>query len=355
MLTLIFLGFVLLIAQSLGIRILAFILPNGMLPLERLVFSLALGMGALGIINLALGMLGMLHQAWIAAALVLVTIWLAPDLCMSIQHLLQSPRRFVSWWSHAGNLPRAVLIFAGAIGVVSLFNSLGPPWDYDGLMYHLLGPKLFLEQGRIFPYPDNWYINAPFTVEMIFSLGMAFGDDIFPKLIHFSLGVSYVIATYVLASRWLQEDKTWLAVAILLGIPTLPIWAGFAYIDLGWSLFEVLATLAMIIWWRKGGDRWLVLSGLMIGLAMGSKYLGLMGFGLLGLFLIAATYKHGLHTTFRSALRYAIHPGFLLRHAFGATHGSIRVHYTTESVRWGNRTNILNSARYMTWSGAYRL
>jgi hypothetical protein len=297
---------VLLLAQGLGNRILDLILPKRILPLERLVFSLALGMGTFGYMNLALGMLGILRSAWIAGMLVLLTIWLASDLSQSIKYLIQFPRRLASWWSQASAIPRSVVFFAGVIGLVSLFNSLGPPWDYDGLMYHLLGPKLFLEQGRIFPYPDNWYINAPFTVEMLFSLGMAFGDDIFPKLIHLSFGVIYVIATYALASRWLQQDRTWLAVAVLMGIPTLPIWAGFAYIDLGWSLFEVLATYAIVIWWRKGGDRWLILSGIMVGLAMGSKYLGLMGFGLLGLFLIAGTTKQGFQTMIRSALTYAV-------------------------------------------------
>jgi hypothetical protein len=306
LLTLILLGLVLLLAQALGNRILDLILPKGILPLERLVFSLAMGMGTFGYIYFALGMLGILRRAWIAGILVLLSIWLAPDLSQSIKSVIRFPRRFASWWSQASAIPRSVVFFTGVIGLVSLFNSLGPPWDYDGLMYHLLGPKLFLEQGRIFPYTDNWYINAPFTVEMLFSLGMAFGDDVFPKLIHFSLGVIYVIATYALASRWLQGDKAWLAVAVLLGIPTLPIWAGFAYIDLGWSLFEVLATSAMVVWWRKGDHRWLTLSGLMVGLAMGSKYLGLMGFGLLGLFLIAAAYKHGLQPTIRSALQYAI-------------------------------------------------
>ncbi len=306
LLTFIFLGLVLLLAHCLGNRILNFILPKGILTLERFIFSLALGIGTLGYINLTLGILGILRHTWIAGILLLLTIWLAPDLSQSIKHLIRFPRRLASWWSQASTVPRAVVIITGMIGLVSLFNSLGPPWDYDGLMYHLLGPKLFLEQGRIFPYPDNWYINAPFTVEMVFSLGMAFGDDVFPKLIHFSLGVIYVIATYALASRWLQQDRAWLAVAVVLGIPTLPIWAGFAYIDLGWSLFEVLATYAIVIWWRKGGHHWLILSGLMVGLAMGSKYLGLMGFGLLGLFLIAATYKQGFQTITRSALMYAL-------------------------------------------------
>ncbi len=200
----------------------------------------------------------------------------------------------------------AILILGLAIGALSLIHALGPPWDYDGLMYHLLGPKLFLEAGRVFPNTDNWYINGPFTIEMIFTVGMAFGDDVFPKLIHYAFGVLLVLATYAFGRRWVGSQAAWLAVAVLLTLPTLPVWAAFAYIDLGWSLYEFLAIMMAILWLQDRDTKHLIAAGALLGLAMGSKYLGLHGLLVLGVFVVIALRKAGWHQIVRSGLSLSV-------------------------------------------------
>ena len=80
---------------------------------------------------------------------------------------------------------------------------------------------------------------------------MGFGDDVFPKLVHYLFGLLAVSATWMVGKRWAGASVGWLAACVLVGIPTLPVWASFAYIDLAWTLYEFLA-LACVL---SGGTR----------------------------------------------------------------------------------------------------
>jgi len=295
------------LAAGVGRRILRWIAPPGLSRLEDLVFSFALGLGALGYAVLALSFAGLLGRGPIALLFLVASLCVGPDLGGWLGGVKSLTAAAPRAWRDAGWLARSVCLIGALIAVLAFLHALSPPWDYDGLMYHLVGPRLFFEAGRLFPYPENWFINGPFTIEMVFTVGMAFGDDVFPKLIHFSLGVLLVAATYAAGKRWVGLRGGWLAVAVLLGVPALPVWSAFAYIDCGWSLYEFLAMVAALAWWRdRSSPRWLVVSGIMIGLAMGSKYLGLMGFAVLALFVTLSCLQRGWTDLVRSAMALGI-------------------------------------------------
>lgn len=294
------------ISTGIGLRILSFLAPQVLSSLESLLYGFALGVGALAYYLLGLGLAGVLSTEMIAATLVALSWWLAPELSKLSKNMSELAARTYRIWRAAGTAGKIAGLVAVAIGVLSFMNTLSPPWDYDGLMYHLVGPKLFVEAQRVFPHPDNWYLNGPFTIEMLFTVGMSFGDDVFPKLVHYSMGLLFLGATYSIARRWLSRSEALLSVAILLTVPTLPIWASLAYIDLGWSAFEVLGLGALLVWWRERSQRWLLLSGTMIGLAAGSKYLGLMGVALLGAFVLFGTWKQGWRQSLRAGLSFGL-------------------------------------------------
>ncbi len=284
---------ILALSLVLGLRLMRGLSPPQTMGMESHVFGFALGIGSLGYIALALGLAGLLSRGAIIVVLIGLSWWLAPELHDLGRGIRKIPRRVKAWWKTSPTSEHAIALLAGSIALVGLINALSPPWDYDGLMYHLVGPKMALEAGRLLPDTDNWYINGPFTMEMVFALGMAFGDDIFPKLIHFSMGILLVAATFVVGRRWLSLKEAWIATAVLLSVPILPVLASFAYIDLGWSAFEFLAMGAVWIWWRGRSRRWLALGGLLMGFALGSKYLALPGLALLALFVVLATRKKG--------------------------------------------------------------
>src|SRR3990170_4265110 len=292
-LTLLLMAITAVLAHGLGEKLLHLLAPPDLTRLEGSVFSLALGLGALGYLMFGLGMIGLLNTAWITGSILGLSLWVGSQWRAAPGRVRRALSAIRAAWRSAEPLARISAVLAAVIGILAFIHSLSPPWDYDGLMYHLVGPQLFLREGRILPYPDNWYVNAPFTLEMVFSLGMAYGDDVFPKLIHFSSAVLLVLATYAAGRRWLGERGGWLSAAILLGVPTLPIWASFAYIDLGWALYEFLALVAGLVWWQSRSRRWLGMSAVFIGLAMGTKYLGLTGLAVLGVFVALAAAREG--------------------------------------------------------------
>jgi hypothetical protein len=272
--------------------------------LEQVVFGLPIGLGALAYGVMTLGLIGLLQPWVILLYLVIVGIW-------AHQEWSEVSTRLPVWviqlwqaWRRLSLGKKAVCLLGGLILACSVVQALAPPWDYDGLMYHLHGPKLFLQAGRILLLPDTW-ANYPFTLEMLYTLGMAFGSDTFARLIHLIYGVLLVLATFCLGRRYLGGDEGWIAVVILLGVPILPFWASLAYTDMA-GLYEFLAMYALVLWKENQQRRWLVLAGLMMGWALGSRYLAVGGLGVLGLWVIWQCRYQGLRNIFINGIIFGL-------------------------------------------------
>lgn len=265
---------------------------------SQVLFGTTMGLGLVGFILFLLGsatLLSTISIILVQLALSLIGSWDISRILIELRYKLPAALR-----TDRPRFHQIVLVFIAFISLTALLNSLTPPWDYDGLMYHLTGPKIFLERGGLFPYPENWYMNGPFSVELIFTLGMGVGDDVFPKLVHFFTGVLLVYGTWYFARKWFNGTAGWIAAGTLLTIPTLPAWATFAYIDLAWGLFEFLSLTTFFLWIKERRRSWLILSGCMTGFAMASKYLGLMA-----LAVIATVF---LYLILRGSVREFIKP-----------------------------------------------
>jgi hypothetical protein len=280
------LGLILLLASGLGWKVLRRLRVRELTALEKAVFALPLGLGILAYGVLALGLLGLL-DSW---ALLL---WLLAVGILSWPEWSELLARLPSWMSRQlsgfGGLrwgEKAILLVGGLVLGLGLLNALTPPWDYDGLMYHLLAPRLFLQAGQILPLPDTWQANGPFTIEMLYTLGLAWESDTFAKLLHYSCALWLVLATFGFGQRHLGRAEAWLAVALLLGVPIFPNWAASAGADMAWALYEFLALYALMLWRERYQNHLLFLAALMVGFALGSKYLALGALGILGLWIL---------------------------------------------------------------------
>ncbi len=266
------LALVLSVAAGTGYRLLRrFSLPLS--PSEMTVFGVPLGLGIVAYGVLALGLFGWLNAAALAGWLVALMAfswreWTRMAANLSLRAGWQRWRRW-----HIGY--KVVFGATTVIFGLSALQALTPPWNYDGLMYHLQAPRLFLQAGRIAFQPENWPANYPLTTEMLYTLGMAFGSDTFARLMHLTLAAWLVLATFVTGRHFLGKSGGWLAATILLGIPMYPIWGSLSNVDMGWSLWGFLALFAMLRWQKSDNRRWLALAGVLAGLAIGSKYLAL--------------------------------------------------------------------------------
>lgn len=284
---------VILVATATGWKIMHRLQLEGLGGLDRFIFAAPIGLGITAYGVLALGLLGLL-EAWALGA------WLFLLAAYGLAEMEEIWRRLLAWLRYGIKSlhswkPGAIALGAviGLLALMTFLQALTPPWDADGLLYHLQGPRLFLSSGRIAPLPQNWLTYYPSTIEMLFLLGQGWGSEVFAKLLNFAFAVILLLATYSLGRRFLGSMGGWLSAAILLGIPILPIWASIAYIDLAWASLEFLSVGAALIWFSERKPAWLVLSGILMGFALGSKYLALGGGLALVLWVIWNSRKEG--------------------------------------------------------------
>jgi hypothetical protein len=285
---------VLLVSGGIGLKIIRWIRVVPSTFLETIVFVVPVGLGLFAYGIFALGLFGLLEAQYSIVWFAFLFIWSWREWCeLASIGMVKLRETFQTF--HQINIGKKLLLLAFfLILTLTTFQALTPPWDYDGLMYHLQGPRIFLDSGRILPLPDTWGANGPFTIEMLYMFGLRFGSDTFAKLLHMSYAILLVIATFTFGRRFLGRQGGWIAAAILVAMPIFPLWASWAYADMAWALYEFLSVCALIVWIMTTRREWLVLSSLAMGLALGSKYLALGSFAVLGLVVIWASRKQGL-------------------------------------------------------------
>ena len=275
---------ILFVALGVGRRILSRLKLQNVTSLEELLFGVATGSGALALLVLFLGLAGLLQRPLlIGLAIVLTLATLRSNLTFLRRLVLPRPRLAV-----------AALLLATA--GLALTLALLPPTSWDGLFYHLTGPEWYLKQGAIRPGPDVPHFNFPALMEMNFLLAMAIRGATAAVPLHLASGLLLVGLVYALAREVLAVKNGWLAVLFLLSIPMVFNLAGWAYNDLSLAFYQVGALYALLKWrgrktddeqgaqhvpvahvaqgWRASlrGEGWLILAGVLCGLAMGVKY-----------------------------------------------------------------------------------
>lgn len=267
-------------------------------PLATLVLSAGLGAGSLGLSVLVLGLLGLLSKTLLIALLLILTL---PTLPQTLRLL-----RKLSW----RRPPSLVGLFLFLVTALALTLALMPPTSWDALFYHLKGPKLYLQAGRIQPGVDIPHLNFPSLMEMLFLLGMAIRSDVTAKLVHFLFLFSLSGMIHIIATRSLGLKRGWTALVFLLATPLVPILSAWAYNDLALAYFAAAAIYTFVQWQERNDDEWLRLSGVFAGFMMGLKYTAVVTpLFLIG--LVAWHYRKDLRNALRPVLHFAV-PAFIL-------------------------------------------
>lgn len=133
--------------------------------------SLALGLGALGLAELGLGLAGWLDATSLWTLLGLCTLAGLPSLRQllkvnrdTMRELLARPLPLPGLWVVAG-LYLGVMLIAATL-MPGLLWKPDDPHPYDALIYHLQVPREWFQLGRILPLEHNVYSYFPFNVEI---------------------------------------------------------------------------------------------------------------------------------------------------------------------------------------------
>jgi len=177
------------------------------------------------------------------------------------------------------------LLIAALIGSIIILASV-PPVSRDALTHHLVVPKLYLNHGGIYEIPTIIFSYYPMNLDLLYMVPLYWGNDIIPKFIHFV----FALLTAGLIFNYLKQrtDRVWALCGALffLSLPVIVKLSITVYVDLGLVFFSTAAIL-MLMRWLEGRFQinFLLLAAICCGLALGTKYNGLIVLFLLTVFI----------------------------------------------------------------------
>jgi hypothetical protein len=254
-------------------------------PVERLTLGIAIGMGIFGLTGFGLAISGWAKPFILGMILLtltgyfiftgkLIQVW--KDTRHVAKEIYASNKNIAPW----------IPISAGiAIGLAFLMSLAPPIEDFDALLYHLAVPEWWLRDGSLIPSQalTYWY---PHIVEGSFVVPMVFGIDTATHLIHLLWLVLTILILWHWARQVWNDSIAWDAIAISLTMPSLLWLASWAYTDYALTFAGIATIYSMWKWRNTENKRWITISGIMAGLAMGMKYTSFV-IPLIGVMLIA--------------------------------------------------------------------
>ncbi len=171
----------------------------------------------------------------------------------------------------------STLIIIGFIfyfSVMILLLCFCPPIARDALIHHLAIPKLWISHGGFYEMPWAEYSYYPMNLDLIYLIPLFWGNDTIPNFIHFGFALGTAAMIYCYLRRKFNTVAGLLGFLIFLSTPVISKLATMAYVDLGLVFFITVSVLSFLRWLEQNDPqcRWLVISAIAMGLALGTKY-----------------------------------------------------------------------------------
>ena len=175
-----------------------------------------------------------------------------------------------------------ILLIASVVILASV-----PPVSRDALTHHLAIPKLYLKHGGIYEIPHAKWSYYPMNLDLLYIIPLYFGNDIFPKYIHFVFALLTAVFIFRYLRRRLDKVYALLGVVLFLSLPVIIKLSITVYVDLGLIFFSFAALFYFLKWINYEFKlKYLLISAFWCGLGLGTKYNGLIVLFLLTLFTI---------------------------------------------------------------------
>lgn len=289
---------------------------------KKFVFATALGLGLLAYLILALGLVGGLRPVWgwlLVVAFGLTAVWQTlREVRRGRRQAAKAAATPVAWITTvdflsplpapAPNRTLTVLLAILLVGTLGLgfIRALAPATAWDDLTYHLAAPKVYVQHARILYLPYDHHSNFPFTLEMLYTLGLLLRGQTVAKLFHFACFLLTILALVAFGRDYLGPRVGWsscpppkqvrgevvgLAAAAIFALAPTVMWeTGTAYNEFGLALFQLLAVYSFVeylnlrstvqscegkeVWAAPRQPAWITLTGVFCGLALGVKATG---------------------------------------------------------------------------------
>jgi len=182
---------------------------------------------------------------------------------------------------------KIVLVVFISVLVISV-SILGwvPPVSRDALTHHRAVPKLYLQQGGVYEIPSMEFSYYPMNLDFLYIIPLYFGNDIAPKYIHFLFALFTAGLLYGYLKKRIGRLWGLCGAALYLSLPIVVKLSITVYVDLGLVFFSTAALIYLFKWIENRFQSiLLIFSGMFCGLALGTKYNGLIVLFLLTIFV----------------------------------------------------------------------
>jgi len=238
-------------------------------------------LGGIGVVGLVLFCVGQLWFTRMSILLVLsVGMWLS----------LRPGRRLIKNWRQWFSelrpplVPLAIIVVIVFVTVIGGMTVLVGDMNHDSIAYHYLGPTVWLKHGVIRAVPDEVLTYFPVVVETQYAALMALGGQRAPNLFAIiSLAALLLSATSLAVWMGVDQGAVWWIVALIASTPVIQTGVFGGFID---AVFAAFVLMGARIAFDANQPRQYAVCGIFCGLAMGTKYTGIMAAGVLAFCVI---------------------------------------------------------------------
>jgi len=253
-----------------------------------------------------------------------ISVLLGVGVLIGIRELFQvfrvnPKKKLADVWSARPRSPEAIAICLAGLFLIagSFFSSLLPPTQSDALRYHLTTPRLWLDHGGFCRIPHISFSNFPMTIDILYTVPLAYGLPSVAKLLHWSFLIAALGMLYRIGCVLGGRSAAWLSVTFFVSIPFVPILASWAYVEMGLCAYMLLmAGAALELAGAAGAKQNMWRNAVMLGLAggwlLGCKYTSIIYLFLLSLLLILPRSWLGLPCFAKKSVVFAGFIAFLI-------------------------------------------
>jgi 4-amino-4-deoxy-L-arabinose transferase-like glycosyltransferase len=231
-------------------------------------YKIAAGFGIIFISLLFLGMSGLYTPIYLNLYIILLAVFSIFGICEFVRELPAGTS-----FSFTGTQTALISLTAFVI-MLDLIVTLVPPTVRDSLIHHLAVPKIYLKEGGIAELSFMTFSFRSINLELLYVLALFIKNDIIARVMHFNFYLLSLIALYYFLKDSFSKNTSLIGVLIFASTPVVFNTASSAYVDLGLTFFCIMLFSA-VFWYHKTGDNvYIILGGMMAGLAISSKLNG---------------------------------------------------------------------------------
>jgi len=240
---------------------------------ERVAWSLTLGLGFLSCFGFILALFHLIYLPFVVTILVLLTLIFFRPLVQFFNDLIRLYGQLIKFSKgSSGLLLFGLLTITGTIFLIAYVKALAPEINFDAAYYQLPIPMIYIEKHGLIEIPYSFRSYFPKGINMQFMLGLLIGGQTTAVLFSTAAVGSVALTTFAFGHSVLRSNRIGiLGAALLIAAPQFAWQASTAYIDAGVVVFAFSAIYATFLWRREKCNGWAMMIGMMIGLAMFAK------------------------------------------------------------------------------------